>query len=218
MILITKKPEPRYLTEYKKQPFASYNGCDKGPIRLSLFEEQGHLCAYCMRRIQDASHMTIEHYRPQHPQGGAANTRDSLDYNNMLGVCLGNQGNRKERLTCDKHRNNLPLTVNPYSQSSIDKIAYRLDGTIYSADPAINKDLSETLNLNDELGHLKPSRQQALGALLHYLLSKYPQGQWPRGLLTKAKAEFSKVSSDGSKREYLGILLFFLEKFLRKCQ
>ena len=68
MIFIRKKPEPRSLTEYKLQPFANYDGCDKEPIKKNLFEEQGHLCAYCMRRIQDISEMTIEHYKSQNPQ------------------------------------------------------------------------------------------------------------------------------------------------------
>ena len=42
MIYIEKKLEPKTLTEYKKQLFAYYDGCDKVAIRHSLFEEQGH--------------------------------------------------------------------------------------------------------------------------------------------------------------------------------
>jgi len=218
MIYIEKKPEPKSLTEYKLKPFANYDGCDKESIRQSLFEEQGHLCAYCMCRIQDISKMTIEHYKPQHPKNTEEiNRRDSLDYNNMLGVCLGNRGCEKKKQTCDAHRGNTPLTVNPFDQTSIEKIAYRTDGSIYSDDPAINTDLNETLNLNCELGYLIKSRKQAVDALKRYLLEKQPEGRWSNALLTKTKAEYSKLSADGAKPEYLGILLFFIEKYLRRC-
>lgn len=218
MIYITKKTEPRSLTEYKLQPFASYNGCDKEPIRQSLYEEQGHLCAYCMCRIQDISKMTIEHYKPQHPQNtDESNRRDSLDNNNMLGVCLGNRGCEMKKQTCDAHRGNMPLTVNPFNRASIAKIAYNTYGSIYSGDPAINTDLNETLNLNCEYGYLIKSRKQAADALKRYLLKNQPQGQWSYALLAKTKAEYCKLSPDGAKQEYLGILLFYIEKYLMRC-
>jgi len=218
MIYIRKKPEPRSLTEYKRQAFANYDGCDKSPIKQSLLEEQGHLCAYCMRRLQDISKMTIEHYIPQHPLNTVeSNRRDNLNYNNMLGVCLGNRGCEKRIQTCDAHRGNTPLTVNPFNQASIDRIAYHADGSIYSDDPAINIDLNETLNLNYKDGSLIKSRKQAVDALKRYLLKKQPQGQWSRSLLLRTKAEYSKLSADKSKPEYLGILLFYIEKYLRKC-
>lgn len=218
MIYIRKQPEPKSLTEYKLQPFANYDGCDKDSIKQSLFEEQGHLCAYCMRRIQNISEMTIEHYKPQHPQDtNESNRQDSLNYTNMLGVCLGNRGCEKKMQTCDAHRGNMPLTVNPLNQASIDRITYRADGTIYSDDPAINTDLNETLNLNCKDGSLKKSRKQAVDALKQYLLKKQPQGQWSRTLLLRTKTEYNKLT-DGAKSEYLGILLFFIEKYLRKCR
>lgn len=218
MIYIRKKLEPRSLTEYKLQTFAYYDGCPKEPIKQSLLEEQGHLCAYCMRRIQNISEMTIEHYKPQHPQNtDESNRQDSLNYNNMLGVCLGNRGCEKKNQTCDAHRGNTSLTVNPLNQASIDRIAYLTDGSIYSDDPAINTDLNVTLNLNFKDGSLIKSRKQAVDALRQYILKKQSQGQWSRTLILKTKIEFSKLSTDGAKSEYLGILLFYIEKYLRKC-
>ena len=218
MIYIRKKREPRSLTEYRLQRFAYYGGCDKEPIKQGLFGEQGHLCAYCMRRIHDISQMTIEHYKPQHPPNTEESNRgDSLNYNNMLGVCLGNRGSEKRKQTCDAHRGNTPLTVNPFNQASINKIAYQTDGSIYSDDPTINTDLSITLNLNCKDGSLIKSRKQAVDALKQYLIKKQHQGQWSHSLLSKAKIEYSKVSTDGAKSEYSGILLFYIEKYLRKC-
>ena len=77
--------------------------------------------------------------------------------------------------------------------------------------------MNETLNLNCESGYLIKSRKQAADALKSYLLRKHPQGQWSHDLLIKSKAEYNKLSTDGAKSEYLGILLFYIEKYLRKC-
>lgn len=84
MIYIQKGKEPLSLTEYKKQPYAYYDGCNKDDIRSSLLREQGYLCAYCMRRI-NKEHMKIEHWRPEKVLTEA----QKLDYRNMLGVCEG---------------------------------------------------------------------------------------------------------------------------------
>jgi uncharacterized protein (TIGR02646 family) len=179
MILIQKSAEPKSLTEYKKQPFANYDGCDKESIKESLLKEQGYICAYCMKRIKDVQEMTIEHYKPQNPQDATEdNQKDKLDYSNMLGVCLGNRGNPKKVQTCDAHRGNTPLTVNPFIKTSIDKIAYSSDGRIYSDDVDINTDLNDTLNLNCEYSYLIHSRKQALDILRNFLYRSQPQGQW----------------------------------------
>ena len=135
----------------------------------------------------------------------------------MLGVCLGNRRYEFKMQTCDAHRRNTPLTINPYNQAAIGKIAYHTNGSIYSDDPAINTDLNETLNLNCTSGYLIKCRKQAADALKSYLSRKQPQGQWSHALLDKTKAEYSILLADGAKPEYLGILLFFIEKYLKRC-
>ena len=37
-------------------------------IREEMWEEQKHLCAYCMRKIDNPSVVRIEHCRPRHPK------------------------------------------------------------------------------------------------------------------------------------------------------
>lgn len=218
MILIQKSAEPKSLTEYKKQPYANYDGCDKEPIKESLLKEQGYICAYCMKRIRNIHEMTIEHYKLQNPQDEAESSRkDTLDYNNMLGVCLGNRGNPKKAQTCDAHRGNTPLTISPFIKASIDKIVYGTEGRIYSKDPEIDFDLNDTLNLNCEFSYLIHSRKQAVDALKKFLYKSQPQGQWSRSLLQKIKEQYMNGSSDGKKPEYLGIILFYIEKYLKRC-
>ena len=71
MIEIKKGTEPKELLEYRQQKFASYADMPadvKKKVIKSLLLEQGHLCAYCMSRINadDGKHKTtIEHCTPQ---------------------------------------------------------------------------------------------------------------------------------------------------------
>lgn len=51
----------------------------KDVLRQSILKEQHHLCAYCMKRINDSPlHTTIEHWYPLSKDKNSA-----LDYNNM---------------------------------------------------------------------------------------------------------------------------------------
>ena len=95
MIKITKKREPRKLLEYRRLPGASYENMDghlKQIILEHLLEEQGHLCAYCMRRIPETrklpagvSGATIEHWFPRNPESKEDHGQ-GLDYKNMLRI------------------------------------------------------------------------------------------------------------------------------------
>ena len=67
-----------------------FNELPKAAIRQSLLEEQGGLCAYCMRRIENNGHSTrIEHWYPL-----SADKERALDYGNMLAVCHGGESKR----------------------------------------------------------------------------------------------------------------------------
>jgi len=213
MLLIKKGKEPNSLTIYKKQSNAYYDGCNKGDIRQALLKEQGYLCAYCMRRIS-ADKMKIEHYETQ----SSCDAKRALDYNIMLGVCLGNSKERQkyENLTCDSHRGDTDLTINPLVKSTIDLIKYKVDGTIYSDNEIINKDLNETLNLNCEQSLLKVNRARSLKALKDYLSSQQRKGIWKKELLSKIKNKFSTYDSDGKFKEYSGIILYYLNNRIER--
>ena len=64
MIEIKKGTEPKELLEYRQQKFASYADMPadvKKKVIKSLLLEQGHLCAYCMSRINadDGKHKVV---------------------------------------------------------------------------------------------------------------------------------------------------------------
>ena len=73
MKLIRKpKRPPTKLTEYLAEPLGTnYESAPKQAIRDALAREQGHLCAYCMGRIEPSERsMKIDHLAPQKPPSG----------------------------------------------------------------------------------------------------------------------------------------------------
>ena len=215
MIYIKKGKEPRSLTEYRSQIGATYEDFqNKDDIRDFLLREQGHICAYCMRRIYKDS-MKIEHWHAQHAEDGTGE-ETALDYGNMLGVCDGYKSSPYKDQTCDTHRGNTTIKVDPLSLESIAQIAYRGDGTIYSVNAEIDKDLNETLNLNCEHAHLKENRAAAIRAVQRYCSKKNKYGTWEVAELRKAKRHF-ETEEEGKKKPYLGAILFFIDRYLKKA-
>lgn len=119
-------------------------------------------------------------------------------------------------MTCDAHRGNTALTVNPVDASTIRMIKYQSDGTIYSDAPAIDKDLNSTLNLNcDATGVLlKKNRRVALDIFKSYLSEQKGRGKWTRTFLLNVKNRY--LSSQGVNMEYRGIMDDYLEKKLSR--
>lgn len=209
MIAIRKAAGPRSLARYRATPNASYNGMStdyKNDIRQRLLDEQGYICAYCMRRIS-LENTQIEHYLPRRPDGVHQDT--DLLYSNMLGVCQGNKGSPPKNQTCDTHRGNKPLTVNPVEKHTIDTIAYKPNGQIYSANPAINIDLQCTLNLN--FSGLCDLRMQTLNSLKRELIKRKSDGSWEK----IARSYRDKLVAKAVKDEYVGILIWYLNQKLR---
>lgn len=142
--------EPKSLRRYRETtPNATYSGMHgsiKQHIRDILAEEQGYICAYCMRRIiPDESNMEIEHFIPQqrHPKSQFSpleHQDGQLRYMNMLGTCYGSR-------SCSNIRGNIPLTVNPMRPDCERLVKFRKDGTVYSEDKNVQIDL-ENLQLD----------------------------------------------------------------------
>ena len=136
MIVVKRGKEPNSLLKFRKQnPDADYethmptNALKD--VREQMWEEQRHLCAYCMKRINSPSVVRIEHCRPRHPHDEVKHDKKAtLDFKWMLGVCYGNslkRGVRPEDTTCDAHRGNVELTINPFDEYSVRKIKYKED-------------------------------------------------------------------------------------------
>ncbi len=224
---IKKGKEPQTLTNKRNTEGAIYE-CAQKDWQEDLLKEQGHLCAYCMRRISlDRKNgkpcIEIEHYlsRKLHPNL-------SLRWENMLGVCNGDAGTETH---CDKSkgkRNSEGLFVkgkangevklnilNPLEINQSEKvIIYSLSGEILAnaQDPdlqnKINEDLDIILNLNDE--KLKEYRKEAIDLAKKLLIDKYPRGNWTLYQIEKEIEEW-KNKRDGKYRPFCQAAIWFLE-------
>ncbi len=129
MIEIKKGREPDSLLQYRQQEGASYEEMDKS-VKVDLLEqllqEQGRICAYCMKRIPEnrklpagVAPVTIEHWIPRNPES-KEDIGQGLDYRNMFAVCSGDRGSGcKERMTCDARRGNESITKTSHTQNGI---------------------------------------------------------------------------------------------------
>ena len=213
MILIEKQSEPEEWKKIRRSPNPDFNSADKTALRKSLLQEQGYLCAYCMRRIRDdgKTPIRIEHYEARNPE-------NTFDYKNLLAVCSGgerkNEKNDPERYTCDKKKQNGKLTIDPQNKADMETISYDLRGRIISNNKQFQKELDEVLNLNDSNGYLIRNRAAAISPI-RTKLSKCGPGQDVLLMLNKWKEKFSKKNDSGEYEEYVGIIRWYIERSIR---
>ena len=206
MILIKKKRIPSSLVEYKRTINASFDNLPrevKDRLRTSLLKEQGYICAYCMKKLEDdSSKVKIEHYV-------ARNEENELEYKNLLAVCKGNDSEPFEKQTCDTRKGNREIKINPQVNSDVLTISYTSNGEIKSSNSDYQKDFEDTLNLNDTFGLVK-ARRDALNSLKRNLDRR-------RTHLTKdtIRRKYLQYSEAEIKESYVGILLWYLQKKMR---
>jgi uncharacterized protein (TIGR02646 family) len=210
---IAKGMEPRCLEEHRCTPYAYYDDNfkfeDKQRVRESLVAEQRGLCCYCMRRIVakfDA--MKVEHWQSQKHF-----PKRQLDYANMLGACLGGEGNPPALQHCDTRKGDQGLSLSPaHIGHDVERLLhYDKDGTIRSTDPAFDQEINEVLNLNLPL--FKNNRK----AILQRLILEAPKhGDWNNIRLEKKLAEWNGEADNNELKEYCQVIVYWLRKRLRK--
>lgn len=217
MIEIKKSKEPKELLTYRLQEYSSYGDMPhdiKEIVISSLMEEQGHLCAYCMRRIpfkDGHPKVTIEHLQPQN----AISDKEKLNYQNMLAVCLGNRNSTDNNdKSCDAFRGSLAphkqtMTVNPLNPNTLRKIRYKNNGIIFSNDPDINSDLNDKLNLNCKAQLLPDCRANALRVLQTKVAKDNPDRTARKEYFEKLLDKYKEDKPN--KPQYVGILINWLE-------
>lgn len=222
MVVIKKGPPPRSLVEFRQKEGASYDNVDfpKKDVRLALLREQGGLCAYCMARITEKN-IQIEHWIPQKGEYYADQyTQEecdklAIDYRNMLGVCPGGEGRAYEHTTCDEHRKNLRIRIDPRRQQMVDSLQYKRDGTITSTDEDLAHDISVILNLNEPM--LVDNRQKAWEACIREMERLRKTGIWTKAMISRQIARYEGRDENGDRPPYAGIVLYWLRKYLHKA-
>lgn len=208
MIHIIKKV-PKEFVSIKKKCNGFYQELghnDKEIVLNSLMKEQGYICAYCMKRIPEKNkkpNVSIEHIVPQ-----SLEPEKAMDYHNMLAVCNGNRGEgHKKYMTCDAYRGNAKMVVNPCDKDIVDTIGYKTDGTIYSDDSNINRDLNESLNLNGKETLLKEIRKEVLSSFILNVKAKHTND-----FASFCKKKYSSILESEYKQPYCGIILWWLKR------
>lgn len=237
MIKINKKTAPDNLTRFKNNiiimrltPEEEYdkltqNSRLKNQVKTSLMEEQGHLCAYCMRTIPDSrvsstsiSPVSIEHWIPRNSSDTTPilGTGLGVEYTNLLAVCSGGKvpkgsapGNE---LTCDAKRGNISLTVNPLDSSTLASIYYKQNGEIAATDPIIEKDLVNTLNLNCiKYSSLPDSRKKTLEPIEEAISSCISEEE----MLLKCHELLQMYEEETDpKTPFCGIIIWWLKNYI----
>lgn len=227
MIYIKKNAEPGKLLWYRHQTDSRFDDMDgevKGQLRESLLKEQGHLCAYCMRRIHGVNDVKIEHFVPRTQE-------NELQYHNLLAVCKGGEGEPYFAQCCDTKKGNRPIFINPLSRTDMSRIYYSNSGKIHSSDEtkypfqykgaydryysgysSPEQDLQEVLNLNYENGIPLYGRKTALRKF-QQLLHPYKDERSKRAFLEKMQKRYLEDSE--FLDPYVGILRWYIDKKLK---
>ena len=221
MIHIEKGPAPAALaravcgmrgTPDQTVGFTELRGEEKRAVAESLVADQHGLCAYCMRRIDAGSGSSIEHIVAQHGAGGESNLAESMDYGNMLAVCVPRSG----ALTCDKSRGNKPLRVNPLDERTLSGIRYTRDGLIRSDDPDVDHDLDKVLNLNEKAAYLPKNRSVVWERVNRQISNLAEHGGGRDKLRAACQKMRANLLGQEEYAEYIGVMLYRLDHFIKK--
>lgn len=218
---IRKGHEPVGLTQHRCDPGATFKGLPsstKESIQKQLLKEQGHICAYCMKRI-NKQQMKVEHWHCQDKYPD-----EQLDYQNMLGACLGHEGEPYSQQTCDTRKGNQRLKYNPADPSRCiesrthflgngkiqsDEIEDDVDGQI-----SFDRQLNEVLNLNHP--RLVKNRMLVWNAV-HDALAHKP-GSRTSAEIQKLLDQWNRPNQQGQLREYCAVAVYYLRKRLKRLE
>lgn len=217
---IRKGAAPACLAEWRdaRSSFDDIPGGCKDKMRAALVREQYGICCYCGARIRGVGKdgeptdklMKIEHWLPQSdPTDGDAH---SMLWSNMLGACPGEKANPprgKASLHCDSSKGNTPITIDPRLARVDEDVIYSVTGEVSSHDPAIEADLTNTLNLN--LPILVRNRKAALDGFLAAMRLRHGSGDWGDAP-TKERAKLLNPVVGSELPEFAPMLAYRLGK------
>lgn len=213
MRAIVKGPEPASLTAHSQTPHCNYdNYADSDALRHALVTEQRSLCCYCMGRIRNGPMtMKIEHWRCQ-----SCYPDKQLEYRNLLGTCLGGDGQPPHLQHCDTRKGNKDLQWNPADPAHHieTRLRYEADGSIRSEEAEFDRQLEEALNLN--LPILKNNRKGVLDAILDWWRRERARlrGPVPRARFVSERDR--RINGPGELQPYCQVAVWWIEQRLAK--
>ena len=210
---ITKGPEPPSLTAWRATNPTDYNGYpDKSGLRAALVEEQRGICCYCQIRIRPGTgKMKIEHWASH-----SGNSTLRLVYSNLLGACMGGEGQPREEQFCDTHKLHEALCRNPANPAhDVEAVLhYDNDGRMTSSNVLFDEQINSVLNLNVEF--LVNSRKGVLNAVKEVL--KIRGGSLRRRDWEQIIDDWSGANRDGALNPFCGVIIYWAKKHLARLQ
>lgn len=170
-----------------------------------LLDEQGYICAYCNRRVHKSMPHNDEQLRVEHLYPKSKFPSKTLEYENLVGVCFGNEREPRPReVHCDvqKSEKELPISFYPTDPGCEAAFFVSGEGELGSRDPKIQNALTEILNLNcDKLIGL---RKDALDAFSD------PELEMSEKEAQKVIEEYYSTDAQGNLEPFCGIIVNYI--------
>lgn len=215
MKYIRKNQPPQDFIEWKNkandnwQPtWNNFQKPEKTSVHNSLLKEQGFICCYCGRRInQEDSH--IEHLKPRNKYPNLA-----LDYDNFLASCQGESetpppvpvhcGHKKSKWYEE------PLMVSPLDSNCADFFRYTDDGQILATtDSDKQAAAKETITrLALDIDKLKKMREKAFEGILDVI------DTLDNDDIKKLIKGFEQTNAQGEYEEFCSAIAYVLKQYL----
>lgn len=199
---IVKSAEPVEWTAYRRTPGVGYQAIPE--LRQSLLEEQGYICAYCMRRIPHRDNNSSENCRIDHILSRKRHDDLKFSYQNMIACC---PGAINQEFHCDKLKGENDITFDLSDDSFIHTLSYQSkSGEIKSSNKDYQEEINDLLNLNHSL--IRKNRQQTLQGVI----TRLGQRTWKVSDIRKTIENWDNNDNEGRYKPYNGIVLWYLKK------
>lgn len=222
MRYIEKGHEPAELTRQRTTPGAVYAAFED--LRIALAQEQGYICAFCMRRLDLDGHdekgerlVVIAHLRSRHPPGGDATLREErrimgMTYRNLVLTCNGKTGG--DTVHCDKHQKNADITIPLFDRAAMAHVTFSNGGQVRLANyqDQVGRDDKHPGLLNLNAAALVSRRRQRWFTVAD-TLNKL--GRWKEGELERQVQIWANKDSTGQLREDCECVVYLLRDKLR---
>lgn len=175
----------------------------KRKVQETLIEEQGHICAYCNRRIhkgapEDDDQLRIDHIKPK-----SIYPPQTFDYYNLVGCCFGDDRTPPpNQQHCDASKKSLEIPVNlfPTNNTCESILMFTATGEVISRDSTIGHAVNTILNLN--CNKLRRLRKETLEPLLEDDIQ--PEDA------KKLIEHYQKIDSEGKLKPFCGVIIGYL--------
>jgi uncharacterized protein (TIGR02646 family) len=189
----------------------------KNHVQKSLLEEQGFLCAYCMRRISMPA--KIEHWVTRDKCNVDKIPLLTLDYDNLLAVCDGKtalNGTAFEHCDQSRSKSNRELTIQPIDKRTIQQLRFLKNGTIESDNQNISEDINQDKALNLNALFLRDARRNVYESVKQLIDIKCKKATTPlqvRKIITEIVTSWANADSQSQYKEHCAVITQIFRKY-----